>query len=208
MRGLVVAGVEGPPAILEVGLEPGAEVHRRGRRVTPMSPEVAGGVAGRDVQGAAEGDRQVLEVAADADPLGEDVERGAGRARVRVAEGHLRVDPVADRPAPAPSRAAHRRTARPRSATADRPRRTGWPSGSAAFPAAVRRPALRGRSRLTGSGSPESSIERRVREPNRALRRHEPGVRCCRRDRGIPPTARPARGAPGRARAGRGGRDG
>ena len=39
----------------------------------------------------------MLEVAADADALGEDVERRPGRPGVRVAERHLRVDPVADR---------------------------------------------------------------------------------------------------------------
>ena len=83
MRGLVVARVERPPAALQVGLEPGAEIHRRGRQRHADVAEIAGGIPRRDVQGAAEGDGEVLEVAADADALGEDVERRAGGPRLR-----------------------------------------------------------------------------------------------------------------------------
>ena len=56
------------------------------------------------LRAAAERDRQVLEVAAHADALGEDVERGPGGARVGVAERDLRLHPVADglHPRPAP----------------------------------------------------------------------------------------------------------
>ena len=55
--GDVVPGVEGVPAAAEVGLEPGAEVHRQGGRGDADVAEVAGRVAGRDVQAAAERDR-------------------------------------------------------------------------------------------------------------------------------------------------------
>jgi len=101
--GLVVAGVEGPPATFEVDLEPGAEVHGKDYGNANVS-QIAGGVACRDVEGAAEGDCEVLEVAADADAFREDVESRLGGPRVLIVEPYFAVDPVADGLDAAPAR--------------------------------------------------------------------------------------------------------
>src|SRR5438046_1851556 len=61
--GRVVAGVEGPPAVAEVDFEPRAEIHRTRNGRDADVAEVAGGVARGDVHAAAEGDRQVREIA-------------------------------------------------------------------------------------------------------------------------------------------------
>ena len=94
--GDVVAGVEGPPAIAEVDFEPGAEIHGAGGERDADVAEVAGGVARGDIEAAAEGDGEVLEVAADADAFGVDVEGGARGAGELIAEGDFAVHPVAD----------------------------------------------------------------------------------------------------------------
>ena len=64
MRGRVVACVEGVPATIKIGFE-----HRRRSRPPRIGDadvgEITAGVAGRDVHGPAEGDRQMREVAAD-----------------------------------------------------------------------------------------------------------------------------------------------
>ena len=93
---LVVARVERVPAPAEVGLEPGAEVHRLRRRRYADVAQVAGAVAGRDVHAAAQGDGEVRKVAAHAAPLVVAVERRARRRGMLVAEGEVLVDVVAD----------------------------------------------------------------------------------------------------------------
>src|SRR5262249_17764630 len=93
----VVAGVEGEPAAAEIDLEPGAEIHRIGLRWHADVAEIAGAVARRDVHAAAERDREVRKVAADAAPLDHHLGRGLGGARVLIAETHVRMDEVADR---------------------------------------------------------------------------------------------------------------
>src|SRR5262249_43274540 len=82
----VVAGVEGVPAAAEIDLEPGAEIHRIGLRRYADVAEIAGAVARRDVHAAAERDREVREVAADAAPLDHHLGRGLGGAGVLIAE--------------------------------------------------------------------------------------------------------------------------
>ena len=62
----VVARIERVPPALEIGLEPAREIHGRiGRRQADVG-DVAGAVARRDVQAAAERDRQMRVVAANA----------------------------------------------------------------------------------------------------------------------------------------------
>src|SRR6185436_13208232 len=95
--GLVVAWIEGVPGAAQVRLEPAGEVHRRVRRGQADVAEVARAVAGGDVQAAAERDRKMRVVAADALAIVEHVPRRLGRARVFVAEGDVLVDEVADR---------------------------------------------------------------------------------------------------------------
>ena len=62
-------------ALAEIDLEPGVEVHRRVRRGQADVGHVAEDVAGRDVERAAEGDREVREVAAHAAAGDVDVDR-------------------------------------------------------------------------------------------------------------------------------------
>src|SRR2546422_954179 len=59
---LVVAGIEGPPAIAQVALAPGAEVHRVVGRRHPYVREIAEHIPRGDVHGATEGDEQLREV--------------------------------------------------------------------------------------------------------------------------------------------------
>jgi len=47
--GVVVAGVEGPPAVFGINLEPGAEVHGIGAGEDTDVSEVAGGITGGNV---------------------------------------------------------------------------------------------------------------------------------------------------------------
>src|SRR6187551_3086823 len=86
---LVVAWIERVPGAAQVRLEPAGEVHGRVRRWQADVAEVARAVAGGDVQAAAERDRQVRVVAADALAIVEHVPRRLGRARVPVAEGDV-----------------------------------------------------------------------------------------------------------------------
>src|ERR1700744_4251987 len=104
----VVARVEGVPAVAEEDLEPGAEVHRIRHRRDADVAEIARAIARGDVHAAAQRDRQVREVAADAGPLAEAVQRGARGARGLVVELQVVVDEVADRLHASP---AHRRAA-------------------------------------------------------------------------------------------------
>ena len=112
MRGMLWRGVERVPFAVEEDLEPGGEIHRRriGRHADVA--EIAVHVARRNVHAAAERDGQMREVAADADPLLMRLRRGAGRARIAVAEGQAVVDIVDRSPARAPSPAADGRTGR------------------------------------------------------------------------------------------------
>src|ERR1019366_3879305 len=93
--GYIVAGIEGPPAVLEVNLKPRAEVHGAAGRHSNVS-QITGGIPGRDVQGAAKGDGEMLKVAADTHALGKHIEGRLGGPSLAVIEHHLVMDPVAD----------------------------------------------------------------------------------------------------------------
>ena len=74
--GSVVTGVKGVPLAAQERFEPGAEVHRIRRQWHADVAQITGTVTGRNVQAAAEGDRQVHVIAADAHPLAIDLQRG------------------------------------------------------------------------------------------------------------------------------------
>src|SRR5271170_1747975 len=61
----VVACVECPPAAIEVSLKPGTEIHGRRSGHADIA-EISGRIARWNIQTAAESDRQMLEIAADA----------------------------------------------------------------------------------------------------------------------------------------------
>ena len=91
----VVAGVEGVPPAAQVALHPGAEIHRRAGGNADIA-QIAGAIAGGDVQAAAEGDGQMGIVAADADLFPIDVVGALGGPGLLVVKGDVVVDPVAD----------------------------------------------------------------------------------------------------------------
>jgi hypothetical protein len=92
---VIMASVEVNPFAVEEDLVPGAEVTGSAPRLTNVS-YVACDVAGGNVVAAGEGDGQVLEVAANADALGEDVHSGLGGAGGVVIEGDALMYPVTD----------------------------------------------------------------------------------------------------------------
>jgi hypothetical protein len=99
----VVPRIEGPPAVAEINFEPGAEIHGAIRGRDADIAEVAGGVARGNVEGTAEGNGEMLKIAADANALGVNAQRRAGGTREFIAEGDVAVDPIANRQDAGPS---------------------------------------------------------------------------------------------------------
>ncbi len=96
IRGTIVARIEGPPTAAQISLEPRAEIHRAGSRRDPDVSQVSGSITRRNVQAAAEGNGEVLEVAADAVAFVVNIQRGLGRPREMVAKCDVSLHPVAD----------------------------------------------------------------------------------------------------------------
>src|SRR4029450_4528642 len=94
---MIVAGIEGEPATVQIHLEPGGEIHRRGIAGHADVAEIAGAIARRDIHAAAERDGKMREVAADAAPLGMAFGGRAVTARMMVAEFDAPMHIVADR---------------------------------------------------------------------------------------------------------------
>ena len=67
---LIMSGVEGEPSIAEKDFEPGVEIHWRRVWRNADVAKLTVAVAGRNVEATAQSDRQMSEVAADADALG------------------------------------------------------------------------------------------------------------------------------------------
>ncbi len=78
-----MAGVEGIPLAIQKGLEPAGEIHRIRVRGHADIAEIACAIARRDIHAAAKRDREVGEIAANADALAKPV--GGGAARIRRA---------------------------------------------------------------------------------------------------------------------------
>jgi hypothetical protein len=100
---IVVARVKGVPPPPEKHLDPGREIHQRIGRRKPDVTDVPCAVPGRDIQAAAERERQMGVVTADPALLGVSLSGCAGRARVLVAERDMVVNEVADRLHPRPA---------------------------------------------------------------------------------------------------------
>ena len=140
----VVARVERVPAVAEVDLGPGAEVHRCAGVGHGDVGQVADDVAGGDVEGPAHRDGEVGEVAADTGAVGERVGGRLGRRRRAVGERRGAGWSRRRWPRPAPSLAPGCRTARRRSRRARRTGSTGWAGGSRGRRRAGRRVGLAG----------------------------------------------------------------
>src|SRR6516164_3370537 len=100
---VVVAGVDRMPCPAEINLEPGREIHRRRVGRDADIAEIASAIARRDVHAAAEGDRQMREIATHAGAVTITFPRRPAVAGVLVAEGDMAVDVVEDRLHPAPT---------------------------------------------------------------------------------------------------------
>src|SRR5262249_42465803 len=98
----IVARIEREPAIAEVDLDPGAEIHRIDDGHADV-PQIPVDVAGRNVHAAAKRDGEVRVVAAHADAFLMGLERRSGRARVVIAKPDALVHEVADGLHAAPS---------------------------------------------------------------------------------------------------------
>ena len=81
----IVARVERVPLAFQENFDPGAEVHGVDDGHADVA-EMAVDVARGNVEAATEGQREMSEVAADANALVERLERGPGRARLLVVE--------------------------------------------------------------------------------------------------------------------------
>src|SRR5450432_230212 len=99
----VVARIERVPGRPEVSLEPSREVHRRRVLRNADVAQVAGAIARRNVQAAAQGDRQVGEIAADALTFVESLPGGLGGSGELITERDVLVNEVADRLHPPPA---------------------------------------------------------------------------------------------------------
>src|SRR5438552_18507016 len=87
----------------EIDFDPRREIFRRVRRRKAVVGNVTGAIARRDVQAAAESNRQMCVVAANAVALHVRFERSSGGARVLVAEGQMVVYEIADGLHPRPA---------------------------------------------------------------------------------------------------------
>ena len=93
----VMARIASPPPAAQIHLKPGAEIHRAGDWRNPNVPEIARGIACGDVHGAAQCDRKVLEVAAYALFLDRDIERRFGGTGKLIPERDFGMHPIEDR---------------------------------------------------------------------------------------------------------------
>src|SRR5262249_47247550 len=92
----VIPRVEDDPFPADVSFKPRREIHRPGGRHADVA-EVAGAIARREVHAAAERNRQMREIAADAGSLVERFPGSFRRTSMPVAERDVMVNVVADR---------------------------------------------------------------------------------------------------------------
>ena len=93
--GLVVAGIECPPAAFEIDLEPRTEVHGKNDGDADIA-QITRGVACRNVERAAKGNGKMLKVATYADAFSKDIQGSLCRPGMLIVKGHFVVDPVAN----------------------------------------------------------------------------------------------------------------
>src|SRR5271168_270105 len=98
-----MSSVKGVPSSLQEDLKPSAEVHRIGVTRDANITEITRGVAGGDIHAAAQGNRQMGKIAADANPLAKTIERGAIGASFLIIESEMAMDKVANRLNPLPA---------------------------------------------------------------------------------------------------------
>jgi hypothetical protein len=92
---VIVPCIKVDPPSVKKNLIPGAEISRTAKRLTDVS-DMAGDIACWNIHAATKCDGEVLEIAADANSLDEDIRGGLGRSCGVVVEGNLVMHPVAD----------------------------------------------------------------------------------------------------------------
>ncbi len=93
--GLVIAGIESPPAAFEIGLEPRTEVHRKNHWDADIA-QITRCIACRNVERTAKGDGKMLKVATYADAFSKDIEGSLCGPGMLIVKGHFVVNPVAN----------------------------------------------------------------------------------------------------------------
>jgi hypothetical protein len=92
---VIVPCVKVDPPAVKKNLVPGAEISGTAKRLTDI-PDMAGDIACWNIHAASKCDGEVLEIAADASSLDEDIGGGFGRSRGVVVKGDLIMHPIAD----------------------------------------------------------------------------------------------------------------
>ena len=92
----IVARIKRVPLTIQENFDPGAEIHGVDDGHADVA-EMAVDVARGNVEAATEGQREMSEVAADANALVERLERGPGRARLLIVELYVLMHEIADR---------------------------------------------------------------------------------------------------------------
>ena len=92
----VIARIESEPAAAEIDLHPSCKVHRRIRRRDTDIAYIAGAIARRDIEAAAERDSEMREVPAHTAPLGIGFRSRTCRAGVFVAESEMVMHKIAN----------------------------------------------------------------------------------------------------------------
>src|SRR5271163_427994 len=94
---MIVTRVHRVPTPIEEDLEPSAEIHRIDVDRNADVAEITGAIAGGNVHAAAECNREMGEVAADADAFAHGIAGATSWACVGIAEPDFRVNEIADR---------------------------------------------------------------------------------------------------------------
>ena len=99
----VMPGIKGMPVPAKIGFEPGTEIHWIGISRHANITQIARGVARGDIHAAAQGNRKVGKIAADANALAKAFERGAIGASFQIIEAEMAMDEIANGLHPCPS---------------------------------------------------------------------------------------------------------
>src|ERR1700738_3886747 len=91
------------PVPAKIGFKPGAEIHWIGISRDANITQIARGVARGDIHAAAQGNREMGKIAADANPLAKTIQRRAIGASFQVIEAEMAMDEVANSLHPCPS---------------------------------------------------------------------------------------------------------
>src|SRR5208282_3958576 len=99
---LIVPSIKGPPAMIEIGFEPCAEIHGRAQWHSDVS-QVPSRIASWNIQRSAKCNGQMLIIATHADAFSVDIESGLRGPSMLIVERNFVVDPIANCLHPSPA---------------------------------------------------------------------------------------------------------